>query len=84
MERRPQAVVLPSAPSLHGIACPQQPTTVWRRKGELCVHHVVRLVIVPQEAYDETQDESRGSDTVISMNEQFSDIRISHVGVRHA
>jgi len=36
---------------------------------------------VSTEAYDETQDESRGSDTVISMNEQFSDIRISHVGV---
>jgi len=36
---------------------------------------------VSTDPYDEALDESRGSDTVISMNEQFADIRISHVGV---
>lgn len=34
-----------------------------------------------QEAYDDSLDEERGSNTVISMNEQFSDIRITHAGV---
>jgi soluble calcium-activated nucleotidase 1 len=35
---------------------------------------------VSTEGYDEALDESRGSNTVISMNEQFSDIRVSHIG----
>jgi soluble calcium-activated nucleotidase 1 len=36
---------------------------------------------VSKEPYDESLDEERGSNTVISMNEQFSDIRVSHIGV---
>jgi soluble calcium-activated nucleotidase 1 len=35
---------------------------------------------VSKEPYDESLDEERGSNTVISMNEQFSDIRVSHIG----
>jgi len=35
---------------------------------------------VSHEPYDEALDEERGSNTVISTNEEFSDIRISHIG----